>query len=242
MSVRLACSRNRAMRRANELRPMTTIRSDALSEALSLSGFSGQNDVKKRGGLLRRALRRLFCDKRLNVSRPKLLLAITLMDASIVFAAGCVASALSPKHDWLSTRDLLAAGIVAFASVAALNGNWGYTIRALRGIAGQGEKILKSLIMVFCLIAGAGYLAQIEILTPAATLFWLSLSAVGMVGSRFPISNLLARLTRAQRLVRRTVIVGGGPDAEALIRKARSQRKCNTLMPRMLAWERAIII
>ena len=48
-------------------------------------------------------------------------------------------------------------------------------------------------------------------------LLWLAMAAMLLIASRFAVARMLTDLTAAGRLVRRTVIVGGGPEAEALI-------------------------
>jgi Undecaprenyl-phosphate glucose phosphotransferase len=106
---------------------------------------------------------------------------------------------------------------VALASLAMLRVNWSYTIHALRHAPGQVEKIVKSLAMVFCVVAGAAYLAQFELFTPSAGLLWVFLAVPALIAARMGAARILEYLTRTGRLVRRTVIVGGGPDAESVI-------------------------
>ena len=200
---------------------MTTTRDEPAAslpnDAMNPVAF-GNRPIARRG-LRLRLLSRLFCDKRSNASRPKLLFSVAVFDAIVVAGSGllAVAVAAAPSLDWNAPRTLLTAGLVALATLATMHGNWGYTISALRSISGQGEKIIKSLLSVFCLIAGATFLTGVTFFTPQVALFWLSLAAAGMVGGRFAVADSLARLTRAGRLVRRTVIVGGGPEAEKLI-------------------------
>ena len=195
------------------------------SDVMTPTAF-GNQPIEDRRGTARRILNRLFCDKRSNASRPKLLFAVTAIDFAIVAGSGLLAVAMAamPELGWTSGRALSTVTLVALATIATLHGNWGYTIQALRNISGQGEKIIRSLLSVFCLIAGGTFLARVEFFTPQITAFWLALSAAGMVGSRFAVADILDRLTRAGRLVRRTVIVGGGTEAETLIRTLESEQ------------------
>jgi Undecaprenyl-phosphate glucose phosphotransferase len=101
--------------------------------------------------------------------------------------------------------------------VLELRRNWSYSIHALRRPAEQLGKIVKSTVAVFCIVAGASYLAGFPTFAPATGTVWL-VSAIALMSlSRIPLASLLQQLTDAGRLVRRTVIVGGGPDAEHLI-------------------------
>jgi Undecaprenyl-phosphate glucose phosphotransferase len=98
-----------------------------------------------------------------------------------------------------------------------LKRNWSYTIASLHRVSAQVEKIAKSLLAVFCLVAGGAYLARLDVFTPATAVTWLAAAAISLVAARFGIARMLDRLSAAGRLVRRTVIVGGGPEAESLI-------------------------
>jgi Undecaprenyl-phosphate glucose phosphotransferase len=65
--------------------------------------------------------------------------------------------------------------------------------------------------------AGAGYLIGFSPFEPLTGTVWL-MSAIALIAAlRFPLASVLENLTDAGRLVRRTVIIGGGPDAETLI-------------------------
>ncbi len=187
------------------------------SDVMTPTAF-GNQPIDGRQGAVGQILSTLFCDKRSNASRPKLLFTVTVLDAAIVVAAGLLAVATSQTLDWSSVRVVVTVVLVAVAAIATLHGNWCYTVQALRSVSGQGEKIIKSLLSVFCLIAGGTFLTGVAFFTPQVAAFWLSLSAASMVGSRFAVAAVLHRLTRAGSLVRRTVIVGGGVEAETLIR------------------------
>ena len=156
-------------------------------------------------------------DARRNVSRPKLLFATSTTDAAILIATGVVAFlALEPAP--VSTVVIAAwTTVVAVVTTLELRRNWSYTIHALREPARQARKILRSVIVVFCVTVGAAYLLNIAPFSPQTGAAWLVSAIVLMTAFRFALARGLAHLTDAGRLVRRTVIVGGGPDAETLI-------------------------
>jgi Undecaprenyl-phosphate glucose phosphotransferase len=157
-----------------------------------------------------------FSDRRGSISRPKLLFSISFLDAVLVTVTGFLAAfATADGADWQTI--LLRSVAVAVAVVAVLKRNWSYTIASLHRVSAQVEKIAKSLLAVFCVVAGGGYLTGIYVFTPATAVTWLALASLSLIAARFVIVRALDRLAAAGRLVRRTVIVGGGPEGEALI-------------------------
>ena len=186
------------------------------AEVMTPTAFANDPALLERPAFAVR-LQRIFCDKRSNVSRPKLLFAVTLLDFIIVVACGVVAAVLFKVAEPTSTPVVLKIALMACLASAAMHANWGYTIQSLRRIPGQAEKIIKSICSVFFGAAGFAFLARLELFAPEMVTFWLVLAIAAWVGSRFAVAPLLHRLTSAGRLVRRTVIVGGGPEAEALI-------------------------
>jgi Undecaprenyl-phosphate glucose phosphotransferase len=114
--------------------------------------------------------------------------------------------------------DLARALLLAAAIAVVLKGNWGYTIASLRRPSSQAEKVTKATILVFAMTAGLGHLTGIGAFGPGLGLAWMLATILMLVAARIVCAVVLGHLTRAGRLVRRTVIVGGGPDAEALIR------------------------
>jgi len=159
-----------------------------------------------------------FSDRRGSISRPKLLFSISFMDAALMTLTGLLAAlATSDGADWQTI--LLRSVAVAVAVVAVLKRNWSYTIASLHRVSAQVEKIAKSLLVVFCLVAGGATLSGIDVFSPATAVTWLVLAALSLVAARVALSRILDRLSAAGRLVRRTVIVGGGPEGEALIKE-----------------------
>ncbi len=157
-----------------------------------------------------------FSDKRRNISRPKILFATSTADAIILIATGLAAVHLLDAGTSVAVVAAWTA-VIALATTLELRRNWSYSIHALRRPAPQIGKIVKSALTVFCLAIGASYLLGLPAPSPAASMVWLASAAAMMIASRFGLARTLDSLTDAGRLVRRTVIVGGGPDAEHLI-------------------------
>lgn len=150
------------------------------------------------------------------ISRPKLLFATSAVDVAILTATGIFAFAVGDKA---ASGTAVAAwtSLVAIATTLVLRRNWSYSIRALRGPAEQLGKIAKSTVTVLCFAVGASYLAGLPPFTPLAGMIWLATAVALMSGARFMLARLLTSLTESGRLLRRTVIVGGGSHAAHLI-------------------------
>lgn len=168
-------------------------------------------------GAILAAIDRQYSDKLGSISRPKVLFTLSLVDMASVWTTGMAAHAfLNPA----SGRPLLAAllaALMAVSIIVALRRNWSYSIHALRQPVRQIEKVLKSIVSVFLLVAGGLHIAGVNVFSSHATLVWFAASAALLISWRFVVARLLAHFTAEGRLVRRTVIVGGGSDAEALI-------------------------
>jgi Undecaprenyl-phosphate glucose phosphotransferase len=164
-----------------------------------------------------RAVDDAFSDKRRAVSRPKLLFTASTLDATIVMATGLVAHVAFGGADTTTASAAIWAALIALATTLELRRNWSYTVSALRRPLEQVGKIVRGTVAVFCMLAGVGYLAGLEPFTPAAGFLWLLSAVTLMSAGRFVIGRILEQLTAEGRLVRRTVIVGGGPDAEQLL-------------------------
>jgi Undecaprenyl-phosphate glucose phosphotransferase len=158
-----------------------------------------------------------FSDRHRNVSRPKILFATSMADIAIIIATGFITTFALEGTQAFGLGLTICALITAVAATLELRRNWSYSIRALRRPGEQVGKIARSLIPVFCIAGGAGYLIGLEPFSPAVGLAWLAASFAIMATGRFALARVLDALTEAGRLVRRTVIVGGGPDAEQLI-------------------------
>ncbi|MEQ1578169.1 MAG: undecaprenyl-phosphate glucose phosphotransferase [Hyphomicrobium sp.] len=169
-----------------------------------------------------------FSDKRYNVSRPKLIFAISMIDFVAVVSAGLIAAWATgmdaDRSGWLMVLRTI---VVAVTVTALMRREWAYTISALRQPAVQWQRIFKSLMGGFLVLSGTAYLGRFTLFTPDEAIVWMLAAAAVMMGSRFGVAKLLSLWTKAGRLVRRTVIVGGGPDAEAVISSLEANAKNN---------------
>jgi Undecaprenyl-phosphate glucose phosphotransferase len=196
-------------------------------DVVSSGSFRAQRRSLFFGALasIARAIDDAFSDKRRNVSRPKLLFATSLLDAIIVAATGAATAATFDTGHTSGLAMAVWTFVIALATTLELRRNWSYSIQALRQPIEQIGKIAKSVLVIFCAATGAGYLIGHPPFTPEMGLVWLVSSIVLLSATRFPIGHVLEGLTDAGRLVRRTIIVGGGPDAEALITALMEDRR-----------------
>ena len=157
-------------------------------------------------------------DKRFNVSRPKVIFSVSVYDFLGVAVAGLIAAWLTGAHpDRASGTLAFIVAVVAAVIVSLMRREWAYTISALRAPGKQAPRIFKSLMAAFLGLSGISYLGRFYIFTPDEAVIWFMLAGTLILASRFVVAKVLAFWTEAGRLVRRTVIVGGGPDAEAVI-------------------------
>lgn len=161
----------------------------------------------------------LFFDRLGNASRPKLLLAVTIADLVSIVVAWPLANALLGNPFEPSWRSLAATTLVAMLAVYVLRRQWSYSIPSLRGFTSQALKVLTSLGAVALGISGFAFLFDHDEVAPREIAAWMELSALMLCFVRSLAAWTIDRLTRAGSLVRRTVIVGGGQEAEDLIRE-----------------------
>jgi Undecaprenyl-phosphate glucose phosphotransferase len=161
-------------------------------------------------------LDRAFSDKRNNISRPKLLFAVSLIDAGIIAGSGLLThtTAAANQSVWLVGSIVV---LTAFLAVAVLRRQWAYTVAGLGQFVTQVGKTLIALTTVFAGLAGVAYLVGWQLFTPGWLLSWMTLSIAGIGLARYCAQLLVRTMTANGRLTRRTVIVGGGADAAQLI-------------------------
>jgi Undecaprenyl-phosphate glucose phosphotransferase len=163
-------------------------------------------------------LDRAMSDKRLSVSRPKLIFAVSMIDAALIVLAGLLAEAITEQGVALNaTASAVRLVLVAAVATSILRRNWAYTIRALRIPLVQWRKLFTALSITFLLLPGAAFLMQLPLFTPMGAVLWYYIAGVMLMVSRIGMAKIIDYWTDAGRLVRRTVIVGGGADAEAAI-------------------------
>ena len=158
-----------------------------------------------------------YSDSLGNISRPKLLFTLAASDIALFSLASILATSL--LGDGLTMPWALITAAMSIAVLVLMRRRWAYTVRALGRANEQVSKVVSTLLTVFTVSAGTAHLAGVTFPSPAATLLWLVLALIFLTGTRFLLQPIAHKLTASGRLVRRTIIVGGGPDAEAVIRE-----------------------
>ena len=159
----------------------------------------------------------MFVDKRYSFSRPKLLFSVAFMDGLAIWLASLMASKLATGVFDVSLAATLRAGFVAILVISALHVKWSYSVSALRSSSGQLAKVFIAVLTVFMTLAGAAYMAGRAPASAAFIVFWLTFAIAMLAFVRIGAAKVVAHLTDAGMLVRKTVIVGGGKDADDLI-------------------------
>ena len=168
---------------------------------------------------LARLLDGWYSDKRRQISRPKLLATVCLFDVSVVVGTGVATAASSPAMGGAGIATVLGWSIaVALAMVAVLQGRWSYSIAALHDLARGLRKLAAGELLVFGAVMAIVYVANLAIPSRDWLLSWGLTSFVLLTSVRFFAAGVVDKFSDAGRLVRRTVIAGGGADAAELIR------------------------
>ena len=153
----------------------------------------------------------------MSVSRPKVLFTVAFFDGISILISSLVAAWITTTHDAGSMLDVIRAALVAVLVISALHVKWSYSISALRSASGQLGKVFIALLTVFLTLTGAAYMAGRVAPSPAFVVIWMALSFVCLGLIRVAAAAVVRALTEAGVLVRKTVIVGGGKEADDLI-------------------------
>lgn len=178
-----------------------------------------KKDASTRGSEWAPRLRSFFFDRLGNASRPKLLFAVALADALSIMAAWPLVNLLLHHEFQPSWRSFGATAFVAVLFIAVLRLQWSYTIPSLRKFAQQVWKVMISVAVVALGISGLIFLSGEAAISPRDIGAWMELTAILLCLVRLVAALVAQKLTRDGVLVRRTVIVGGGKDAEDLIKE-----------------------
>ncbi|MBL8566071.1 MAG: undecaprenyl-phosphate glucose phosphotransferase [Hyphomicrobiaceae bacterium] len=185
-----------------------------------LGGRTGERGVARPNRLaefVTKALSRFYLDKRGNVSRPKLLFTVAVLDLLAVVAAGYVAAAIATMTGAggvvSSFRDVALAIVV----MALLHRGWSYTVAGLRRRLRQMLSVTSAVAATGFMFAGISYLLALDFAPAVQLVLWmvLAIALLGLV--RVAAAASVERLAAAGRLRRRTIIVGGGAEADELI-------------------------
>jgi Undecaprenyl-phosphate glucose phosphotransferase len=166
-----------------------------------------------------------FSDKRGNISRPKLLFMVSLLDAAVIATVGAITHTITGAPIQSTAVECAVVMLVAYCSVAMLRRQWAYTISALGQLLPQIGKTSVALPCVFAGLGGIAYLLLLPVFTPVWLITWLVLAMSSIFLTRYATRSLVRDLTASNRLTRRTVIVGGGTDAEQLVQALRTDSR-----------------
>jgi len=167
-----------------------------------------------------------YSDKRRQISRPKLLATVCLFDLIVVVGTGVATAASSPAMERVGIATVLGwSTVVALAMVAVFQGRWSYSIAALHDLARGMRKLAAGALLVFGAVMAIVYVANLAIPSRDWLLSWGLTSFVLLTSVRFLAAGVVDKFSDAGRLVRRTVIAGGGADAAELIRALEASGK-----------------
>ena len=152
--------------------------------------------------------------------------AARLADAAAVLATGFAALAIyiAPNHGYPLSY-LLLLPVFAVATVAAMQMAGLYQIGAMRSVLTQAFRVLVGWSVIFLLALAVLFFTKTSATYSRVWLLgWYVSGLAGLYLVRLVFGIIVTRLTRAGRLDRRTVIVGGGEAAERLIEALVAQR------------------
>jgi Undecaprenyl-phosphate glucose phosphotransferase len=159
---------------------------------------------------------RLYSDRRGQISRPKLLASVVALDVATIIGFGLLAQ-MSGSGAASPGIALTLAGVAAVALVVTLQQMWAYTVRGLGEPMPQVGKVLKAVVSVFGALAALAFLLDVAWIDRRALLAWAILTLAAIMLARVLTAQIVRALGNEGRLVRRTVIVGGGERAEEVI-------------------------
>ncbi len=189
---------------------------DTISEPLAAEALGNGQQPAMRLSLTAR-LAALLSDRRYPVSRPKLLFTVAMIDGIVIWLSSLIAGRIAHGAFDVSTSSSMRAGLVALLVISALHVKWSYSVSALRSASGQIAKVVIALLTVFLTLTGAAYMAGRVPASPAFVIVWLATAAAVLSLARVAAAVVVESLTQAGMLVRKTVIVGGGKEADDLI-------------------------
>ncbi len=158
-------------------------------------------------------------DNRL-ISQALLIGRICLADALVLALGGYGAHFLvqGPELAFSATTQASIA-FVTFATILLFQKRWLYTIHGVRDYVSQSPSVILILTSVFASMIALNYIFHnSDNLSRTATGIWFAVSLTMLIAIRAMWSRLIRLWTRQKRLVRRSVIVGGGNEAAALIK------------------------
>jgi Undecaprenyl-phosphate glucose phosphotransferase len=139
----------------------------------------------------------------------------------MLLGAGIYWLYVHPTHTWYyfwATATISSAAILAFQWTDL------YDAPMLRTRVQQLSRITLMWSLVFLLALSVSFFAKLDVMYSRVWAgVWYGGGLMMLFASRVVVSTLVRHWTRQGRLIRRTVIVGGGPSGEALVESLRAQ-------------------
>jgi Undecaprenyl-phosphate glucose phosphotransferase len=150
---------------------------------------------------------------------------VAALDAALVIATGLGVAALQKQPVWSPLLLSIAiSGLVLFT----LQNAWAYTVNGLSNLVRQSTRLLLGLGAAFATLIAAIYILSLEAAIPRAFVIgWFGACLIFMASARFVTALLMKRWSAAGRLIRKAVVVGGGRNAEELIKQLRRSKLAN---------------
>ncbi|MFV0280386.1 MAG: undecaprenyl-phosphate glucose phosphotransferase [Rhodoblastus sp.] len=153
------------------------------------------------------------------VSQPSVIATTLALDLATTALAGFLTASewfeRTPKPGVIFT--IL---VVALCTSFVLKSRWAYTIPALSSFVQQMAECALALLVAIGALVVIHMVAGVDIAPMRGSLLqWYALALGAIVAQRFILVRLLAYWSRAGRMARRTVIVGGGKAASDLIER-----------------------
>ncbi|MGD9783106.1 MAG: undecaprenyl-phosphate glucose phosphotransferase [Hyphomicrobiaceae bacterium] len=163
-------------------------------------------------------LTRFISDKSGIVSRPKLLFAVAGFDFVCLLAAFTLARRFAEAAAPVPALEFIGAGAVTLLVISSLRLRWSYTVSSLRRLPRQVQLVAAAVTAVMLALAGLSFATSLAPWSAGVLLAWCAFSFVLLSSVRLLSARFIDALARQGRLVRRTVIVGGGREANDLLR------------------------
>ncbi|MBX3528020.1 MAG: undecaprenyl-phosphate glucose phosphotransferase [Rhodoblastus sp.] len=153
------------------------------------------------------------------ISQPTVIAATLASDVATVIATGALSFALWYEGG-VGLGAVFAVVAVAAAVPAVLKSRWAYTIPALSSLAHQLAELALALFVAISAMIVVNVVAGVAVGPMRGwALHWLLFALAGCMTQRLVLVNLLANWSKAGRMARRTVIVGGGKPTFDLIER-----------------------
>ena len=153
------------------------------------------------------------------VSQPTVIATTLALDVATMIATGLATFALWYEGP-LTVGAFMAIAAVAACAPIVLKSRWAYTIPALSSVAHQLAELALALFIAISALIIVNIVAGVDI-TPlrAWALHWYLFALAACVAERVVLARMLAGWSKAGRMARRTVIVGGGKPTFDLIER-----------------------